>query len=178
MVSQKQIEKWKEEHGEVLHLPFGDGKECYLKQPDRRVLGLAYAKGAKDPLASAEVLLNNCWLAGDEEVKTGVGYLLAISDLANEIAGRVNVEAVEFANEIHFQFENGKNCVIRRPNRQQASEAMLAARRDPISMVESFLRNCWESGDLEIKTNVGYLISLVQEVDRILEVKTVQVKKI
>lgn len=177
-VTKTQIEAWKKQHGDILHIPFSDGKECYLKQPDRRVLGLAYSKGAKDPLAVAEVILANCWLGGDEDVKTGNGYLVAIQDLANEIAGRVEVETHKFVDCVKLRFEDGKACTLNFPTRPQASEIMVAARKDPFAMVEKAIQFCWKAGDEEIKTSAGHLLSMLQVIDELLEVKTAQVKKI
>lgn len=177
-VTRTQIDGWKKQYGDILHIPFSDGKECYLKQPDRRVLGLAYSKGARDPLAVAEVILANCWLGGDEDVKTGNGYLVAIQDMANEIAGRVEVETQSYAQSVKLNFADGKACMLNFPTRQQASEIMIAARKDPFAMVEKAIQFCWARGDEEIKTSAGHLLSMLQVIDELLQVKTAQVKKI
>lgn len=179
MVSQQQINEWKKEHGDILHVPFSDGKSCYLKTPTRKILGLAYAKGARDPLASAEVILKNCWLGGDEEIKTETGYLVGLSDVATELSEVVPVEVtLQQEGGFMFEFADTKMCFIKAPDRNQASLAMVAGRRDPISMVESILASCWLEGDDEIKTGTGYLLSLVEKIDELLQVKTAQVKKI
>ncbi len=177
-VSKTQIDSWKKQYGDILHIPFSNGKECYLKQPDRRVLGLAYSKGARDPMAAAEVILANCWLDGDEVIKTETGYLVTIQDMTNEIAGRVEVEIQKFADCIKLAFEDGKKCQLKYPTRPQASEIQLAARKDPFAMVEKAIQFCWQSGDEEIKTSIGHLLSMLQAIDELLQVKTAQVKKI
>lgn len=178
MVSQEQINEWREQHGTVLHLPFSNGRNAYLKQPDKRTLGLAYSRGAKDPLGISDVLLANCWLGGDEDVKTDVGCLIAVQELANEIAGKVDCTVVRSDQRVVVEFVDGHVVVLKEPNREQTSAAMLASRKDPLQMVESILHSCAVKGVQEIEKSTGHLISLIQVVDEIIGVKTVQVKKI
>lgn len=45
------------------------GKYAYLKKPDRKVLKMAVSM-SDTKIDEAEVLLENCWLDGDEEIKT------------------------------------------------------------------------------------------------------------
>lgn len=64
-----EIAVWKREHGEVYQVTV-DGSTCYLKKPDRTTLKMVAAVGGSDPVRANEVLLENCWLGGDESVKT------------------------------------------------------------------------------------------------------------
>jgi hypothetical protein len=44
---------------------------CYLKPADRNVTSLAYTHiGQKQFVKAGEVFVNNCWIGGDEEIKT------------------------------------------------------------------------------------------------------------
>jgi hypothetical protein len=174
----KEVQDAKAKYGAILHVPFSDGREIYLKQPDKKVLGLAYAKGAKDPLGVAEVLLANCWIAGNDTVKTDVGCLIAIQELANDIAGKVDYTIENAEGKIAIWFGDGMYCFLRRPTRNETSQALIASRKDPFQMVDVILNSCWEEGDQVIKTEAGYLISLIQAVDDIIGVKTAEVKKI
>ena len=78
----EQIARWKEQHGKVYKITV-DGKVCYLKRPSRKVLSYATAAGKDDPLKFNEAVLRECWLGGDEVIKTddalfmGVGARLA-----------------------------------------------------------------------------------------------------
>jgi hypothetical protein len=83
-VTQEQIEAWKKKHGNVFKLKIED-KECYLKTPDRKTLSFASSVATKDPLKFNEILLNNCWLGGDEEIKTDDSLFLAASSKIAEI---------------------------------------------------------------------------------------------
>ena len=74
--TEKQIADWKKKHGEVYKVTV-DGKSCYLHKPDRKTL--AYVSTAKDnPIRMSELMLNNCWIDGDEEIKTDDALLLGV----------------------------------------------------------------------------------------------------
>ena len=72
------IEKWKKEHGDVFLIEVED-KKCYLKKPDRKTLSLAMTKAQTNPLAFAEIIMKNCWLAGDECMREDDTYFFAAS---------------------------------------------------------------------------------------------------
>ncbi|AYZ11915.1 hypothetical protein EGY05_08240 [Chryseobacterium arthrosphaerae] len=93
-VDQKQIDAWKAEHGEVFKITVGD-KSCYLKKPGRKVLSFASAAGTKDPMQFNEVILRECWLGGDEEIKTDDGLFLSASAKLPELIQVVEAELVK-----------------------------------------------------------------------------------
>lgn len=68
-ITKEQIEKWKKEHGDVFELTVGE-KKAYLKSPNRQILGYASVEAASDPFRFNEIILENCWLGGDESIKT------------------------------------------------------------------------------------------------------------
>lgn len=79
-----QIADWKKKHGDVFQVSV-EGKTAYLKKPDRRALGAAAVVGKSDPMKYNEVLLNNCWLGGDEEIKTDDALFLGVSATLSEL---------------------------------------------------------------------------------------------
>lgn len=84
-VTKEQIQEWKKKHGKVFKISC-DGKSCYLKSPSRKTLGYASVAGKDDPLKFNEVILRDCWLGGDEEIRTDdVLFLSVSSQLANII---------------------------------------------------------------------------------------------
>ena len=84
-VTKEQIQEWKKKHGKVFKISC-DGKSCYLKRPSRKTLGYASVAGKDDPLKFNEVILRDCWLGGDEEIRTDdVLFLSVSSQLANII---------------------------------------------------------------------------------------------
>jgi len=68
-ITDEQIKAWKKQHGDIFKLQIED-KVAYLKTPDRKTLSYATSVATKDPLKFNEIILNNCWLSGDEEIKT------------------------------------------------------------------------------------------------------------
>lgn len=79
-VDQKQIDAWKAQHSEIFKLEFEDGKEAYLKKPSRKILKAAMSKMQTDPLSFVERILTDCWLGGDDEVKTEDLYFFGAAE--------------------------------------------------------------------------------------------------
>lgn len=73
--TEAQIAAWKKTHGSITLIkvinPDGAVSVCYLKSADRETASLAYTHIAnKKMLDAGAVFLNNCWLGGDERIKT------------------------------------------------------------------------------------------------------------
>ncbi|MDR0206038.1 MAG: hypothetical protein LBI45_02110 [Bacteroidales bacterium] len=78
----EQIKAWKEKHEKVFFIKVL-GSIGYLRKPSRKALSYASIAGQKDPLKFNEVLLNDCWLGGDDTIKTDDTKFLSVSqDLA------------------------------------------------------------------------------------------------
>ncbi len=77
-ITKETIQEWKKKYG-TIHKLSVDDKVAYLKTPDRKTLSYATSIATKDPLKFNEVLLNNCWLGGDEEIKTDDSLFLSAS---------------------------------------------------------------------------------------------------
>lgn len=80
----EQIVNWKKEFG-MVYVCTVDGKKCWLKKPDRKILAAATQHAAKNPLKFNETVLTNCWLAGDEEIKTNDDLYLGVSAQLDQI---------------------------------------------------------------------------------------------
>ena len=78
MITKEQIQEWKNQYKDIFVISVED-KKVYLRTPDRKTLSYASTLATKDPLKFNEVILNNCWLGGDEEIKTNDELLLAVS---------------------------------------------------------------------------------------------------
>lgn len=72
--TKQQIEEWKAKHGELFEITVG-GKSCILHRPTRQ--DLSYVSVLKDPIKISETMLNQLWVAGDEENKTDDSLFLA-----------------------------------------------------------------------------------------------------
>ena len=74
----EQIAMWKNMHGEIFAATVEEST-CYLKKPDRNTLKAVSSVGANDNIRAVEILLENCWLGGDEEIKTDDSKFFAVS---------------------------------------------------------------------------------------------------
>lgn len=84
-ITKEQIQEWKKKHGDIFRLTV-EGKVAYLRTPDRKTMSYASSFASSEPLKFNEILLENCWLGGDEEIKTNdILFLSASSKLAEII---------------------------------------------------------------------------------------------
>lgn len=87
-VTEKQIESWKKQHGEVyeLNIPLENDKvTCYLRKPDRKTIAYALSVRDTNPLKAKEIVLENCFLAGDERIKTDDELFLSACTVLDEM---------------------------------------------------------------------------------------------
>lgn len=90
-ITKEKINEWKKKHGEVFRLDV-EGKTAYLRKPDRKTLSYATSVASKDPMKFNEIMLNGCWLDGDEEIKTNDSLFLSA---AAKIAELIEVKEAE-----------------------------------------------------------------------------------
>ena len=83
-VTKEQIKQWKAKYKEVFVLRVED-KVAYLRTPDRATLSYASTLAMKDPMKFNEAILTNCWLGGDEEIKTDDALFLSASSKLGEL---------------------------------------------------------------------------------------------
>ena len=87
----EQIADWKQKYGEIFAAKVG-GHIAYLKKPDRKTLSYASSVGKTDPMKFNEILLNNCFIGGSDDVKTEDKLFLGVSAKLEKI---IEVEAAE-----------------------------------------------------------------------------------
>lgn len=83
--TEDQIAEWKKKHGNIFRIAVEDQHSCYLCTPNRNQLSYAATAGKTDPLKFNETILRECWLGGDEEIKTDDSLFLAASSQLTEI---------------------------------------------------------------------------------------------
>ena len=91
MATPEQIAEWKKKHGDVFQLKGGD-KFGYIRAPKRAEVGLAFSYMAQNPLKATEIILQNCWLGGCEDLRNDDKYFYAINAQVNEIIEMAEVE--------------------------------------------------------------------------------------
>lgn len=91
--TQEQIAAWKKEHGDIFEVSV-DGRYGYLKKPDRKTI--AYASSVQNnPIKSNEIILNNCWIGGDEEIKTDDSLFMSVQSVLGNILEVKQAELVK-----------------------------------------------------------------------------------
>lgn len=90
-ITQEQIDAWKAQHTHVFKITAKDrGLTAYCRSVKRQEM--SYISSVKDPIKFNELLLNTCWLAGDEEIKTDDAIFMG---LAPQISKLMHAEEVE-----------------------------------------------------------------------------------
>jgi len=82
--SPEKIEQWKKQYGDVYAYEV-DGNVAYLRKADRKTIAAAQSIAGSDAIRYNEILLENCWLGGDEIIKTDDAYFLGISSFLAEL---------------------------------------------------------------------------------------------
>lgn len=79
----EQISEWKKKHGDIFKVEVDDSV-CYLKKPDRKTMSYVATLG-NNPIRANEALLQNCWLGGDDDIKTNDEKFFGVSGKLAEI---------------------------------------------------------------------------------------------
>jgi hypothetical protein len=87
----EQIAMWKNLHKDVYAIRIEDSI-AYLRKPDRATIKAMASFAQSDPIRSSEILLENCWLGGDAEIKTDNDKFLAVSARLGELIEVKNAE--------------------------------------------------------------------------------------
>ena len=91
-ITNEQIAQLKAQHGDIFKITVESGESCILRKPNRKELSYASTAGQNDPLKFSEIILNQCWLEGDEQIKTDDELFLAVSQHLGEL---VKVKSAE-----------------------------------------------------------------------------------
>lgn len=88
-MEQNKLDLLKKQHGEVYEIITidSDGSEikCWLRKPNRNDLRPILAMIGQDVIRANEILLNSCWLGGDERVKTDDDLFFQASSVISEL---------------------------------------------------------------------------------------------
>ena len=83
-VADEQIQKWKDQHGKIFKYEV-DGKVCYLRTVDRNTYSAAASKVATSPAKFNEIVIENIWLGGDEDLRKKDCYYFGLIDFVEEL---------------------------------------------------------------------------------------------
>jgi hypothetical protein len=90
-----QLEKWRSTYGNLYGYTSSDGKAAILRAPDIKILDACSVGSHGSDIEFDRLLLLNCWLAGDEALKTEAKYILGVRDWLGNIIEKVYGEMVE-----------------------------------------------------------------------------------
>jgi len=94
-ITPQQVNQWKKQYGDecVLKYTTKDGLIAYFHSPDRKTISFATTSSRNDTMRFKEILADNCWLGGDERIKTEDKYFLGLSacilDLVDIVEGKL-----------------------------------------------------------------------------------------
>lgn len=90
--TKEQIAAFKKQHGNVHHYKTKDGKSCLLKSPDLEVIDACRTISGGSSIKFDKALVENCWIAGDEDFKSVTKYQLGLFDWLGSIIDKVDGE--------------------------------------------------------------------------------------
>lgn len=67
---------------------------------------------------------------------------------------------------------------IKKPDRKTLGAAMAFGKTNPLKFNETILNNCWLGGDEEIKDDDGCFMAVGAQLDKIIELKEAEIKKL
>ena len=79
---EQKIFEWKRKYGDIYEIKVDD-KSCIIRAVDRKVL--SFASVNTDSIKASETILNELWIAGDEEMRTNDQLFLATINQMQEI---------------------------------------------------------------------------------------------
>ena len=82
-----QIAKWKEQYGKVFNYQV-DWKIAYFRPVDRSIYSLATSKISVSPAKFNEIVIEQTWLGGCEELKKNDSYFFGLIDFVEEMMNK------------------------------------------------------------------------------------------
>lgn len=82
-LSEEKISELKKKHGAIFLVEV-EGHKAILKKPNRKVLQMAN-RHQQDSIRMAEIILENCWIEGDHEIKDDDDLFLAAAQVLGEM---------------------------------------------------------------------------------------------
>lgn len=93
--TKEQIKKYKDEHGTLYRYTADDGKSCLLRSPDLNILDACRTVSGGSSIKFDQALVENCWVDGDEELKTVDKYQMGLFDWLGSIIQKVDGQLEE-----------------------------------------------------------------------------------
>lgn len=183
--SKKQIEDWKKEHGNIYMIFSEGGKTAIVSDPTQRVdvMKMAIAAIRKSGslgrgYAIAEVVLNNCWVAGDECVKTDPARIEGCGKQIDDLVDIPEYEMVKSDGRATVS-AGGKTVVLRYAERTDVKKAeSLNPQGKPLETEAHLLGMVALEGLEEAKQDKRAYLGLLLAVEELKNQKYTDIKKL
>lgn len=93
--TKEQIESHKQKHGSVYRYTSKDGKAALLRSPDLDIIDACRTLSGGSSVKFDKALVNNCWIEGDEELRSVTKYQLGLFEWLGGIVEKVDGELEE-----------------------------------------------------------------------------------
>lgn len=90
-----QLTLWKKQYGNIFGYVSHDGLSCVLRSPDLNIIDACRAIAGNSAVKFDTALVDNCWLAGDEELRSQDKYRMGLFDWLGVIITKVEGELGE-----------------------------------------------------------------------------------
>ncbi len=93
--SQERIDALKKEHGSIFKYTSKDGKSCLLRSPNLKIIDACRTVANGSTVKFDKALVENCWIEGDEELRTNDNYCMGLFDWLPAIIKKVDGQLEE-----------------------------------------------------------------------------------
>ncbi len=94
-----------------------------------------------------------------------------------EIADQIKAWKLKHGDVFEVSIE-GKMAWLKKPDRKTLAFAMTKVQSDPLGFAEAIINNCWLGGDDELRLNDDYFLALSAQLDKLIETKIAEIKKL
>ena len=177
MVKQEQIEEWKSQYHDIYMIG-SDPHYGYVRFPDKKAMKMAYSSLKQDSGALVNSILANCWLGGDEAVKTDP-FFKVVSEQILDVVSLEDAEVTPIDSTKSKVTILEFSAVLRIPDRALILEAERKnPSNKPFVSSEYILDKIWVEGDEIMKERPLLFFSLLATIDQLSAVKKEKVKKL
>lgn len=182
--TKEQIEQWKKDFGGVYRLEYDD-KRCWIRDPlnDINVMKRGMSAMQKGSISLfTETIINNCFLAGDEEIKSEEKYINGLEDDISEITEIPDAEVTKVLDKFFitvedysFEFKKATRHDIKKAEKRNPGMAPLKTQE---VLLSELVTDSYKKGFNEIKENTKIYLGFLLAADKLKEKATVSIKKL
>jgi hypothetical protein len=180
--TQEQIQEWKAKYGTVILIETEDGKSAYIFDPISKLSVMKALLSAlnKGDAEFVDSLLNNCWIDGDQEIKTNDKIKLGLWDQVKDLIDipTAHVEHLD-GGKAKITVED-KSIIVRLATRQEVKYAEDRNKSSkPLDTQIYLLEKIADPKDLdEWRADNKFYLALIRAVDELKDKTHSSIKKL